>query len=77
MSTLREELRNMYDEWDMEGIKMMHKIMKEKRDEIHEIVERNNDRWTTDVRATSILKNVQDNIRIVELFISDENLWDC
>lgn len=74
---LHEKLIELHETGDREGIDLMLKRMKEIRDEVHEIVEWKNDRGVYDWPNQTILANVQKNIKIVETFLSDENLWDC
>lgn len=74
---LHEKLIELHETNDREGIDLMLKRMKEIRDEVHEIVEWKSDRGVYDWPNQTILANVQKNIKIVETFLSDENLWDC
>lgn len=74
---LHEELLELQSSWDKKWIDLMLKRMKEIRDEVHEIVEWKSDRGVYDWPNQIKLANVQKNIKIVETFLSDENLWDC
>lgn len=71
---LHDKLIELHETGDREGIDLMLKRMKEIRDEVHEIVEWKSDRGVYDGPNQTILANVQKNIKIVETFLSDENL---